>query len=660
MKHPLRNDVQGLRAIAVLLVYASHSGFTLLSGGFIGVDVFFVISGYVITLSLLNEYAGSTDIKITRFYARRFIRLIPALFFVLLISNLIAVLLLSPFEQLYNYPGLNSAIVWLSNFYFLNLDGGYFDISASEYLYIHTWSLGVEEQFYLAWPLLILFGLGYFAKSANTNRIEKVSALILWVGIISFLTSMALTAAGDNNRAFYMMPARAWQFAIGAYIAVNHFKKTLVDSHQGEASKTLRNIVASLGLTLIIGSAYLFSDDLAYPSWRALVPTIGTAMLIAFQWKNNSSTIVAKILSSASLVWLGALSYSFYLWHWPVLYFQSRVDQTISVVDSISAFLLVVLLSATTYYLVENPLRNRLNRVSRWRAIGLFSLLTLAMFGSAVASKSYTMQHIGDADQQQIIAKRNLMAAATVYAAGCDSWYKSAELMPCVITPNNQEFDQEMYLIGDSIATQWFSVIGEYYKNRNWRVTILTKSSCPMVDQPFFYKRIKSVYTVCDNWRSSVIKLISENKPAVVILGGSSSYPYNRQQWLAGSHSVVGELAKSSKQIVLLGESGGLGFDGPLCLARESWQNRFFPQKTSSACKSKWREPESLEWLRQVTQGYDNVEYLDFNDLICADNCYAQIGDLVTFRDSQHITSEYVEALSPKVLERLNTLVEIR
>ncbi len=660
MKHQLRNDVQGLRAVAVLLVYVSHAGSTLLPGGFVGVDVFFVISGYVITLSLLKEYVGSNNIKILRFYARRFVRLIPALFFVLLITNLLALTLLAPFEQAYNYPSLNSALIWFSNFYFLNLDGSYFDVSSSEYLYIHTWSLGVEEQFYLIWPLVILFGIGYFSTNKGTTNIDKASILIVSLGIASFFLSMDLMIAGENNRAFYLMPARAWQFALGAYVALYHFRleKTEQNPNWYNTNTKLRTLIGFVGLVLILLSAYLFSDEAAYPSWRVIIPTLGTSMLIASQFKNGNTTFIGKILCSPALLWLGALSYSLYLWHWPVLYFQSKIDQSITFNDALAAFALTVLLSTITYYCIENPLRSKLSKFRRWQIIIVFSVITAMMFTISLASKAYTMSHIADADQQKIMASRNQTAASPVYASGCDTWYYSAQTKPCLMDTNDQKFDNEVYLIGDSIATQWFSIIRDYYKNKNWKVTILTKSSCPMVDQPFFYKRIRAIYTVCADWRKSVIKLIAQNRPALVILGGSSSYPYSREQWLSGSKSVIGEIAKSAEKIVVLGESGGLGFDGPLCLARESWRAHFIPKVKTSSCYKSWQEPESLKWLRQVSDNYDNTKYLDFNDLICSDKCYAKTGEIVTFRDSQHLTAAYVDALSPKVLERLNKLVE--
>ena len=164
MENNYRFDIQGLRALAVLLVFFAHADWPLFSGGFIGVDVFFVISGYVITLLLLTEFNDNNTIVWHKFYARRLQRLLPALVFMILIISLISLIIIIPKEQLSQYGAAKSAAVWLSNMFFINSDINYFSTSASENLYLHTWSLGVEEQFYLLWPILMLIGLKYFNK----------------------------------------------------------------------------------------------------------------------------------------------------------------------------------------------------------------------------------------------------------------------------------------------------------------------------------------------------------------------------------------------------------------------------------------------------------------------------------------------------------------
>ncbi|MGK0169805.1 MAG: peptidoglycan/LPS O-acetylase OafA/YrhL [Gammaproteobacteria bacterium] len=658
MTVPLRSDVQGLRAVAVLLVCASHFGFDPLAGGFVGVDVFFVISGYVITLSLLREYVGSSSSRLTPFYARRLSRLLPALYFVLLVSSLVAVVLLAPFEQIYNHDSLNAALAWLSNVFFQNLGGSYFDVTASGYLYIHTWSLGVEEQFYLIWPLLILLGLGRFARSPGVEGLGKVAGYILGAGLVSGFLLLVLTVAGDNSRAFYMMPARAWQFAIGAYIAVSHFRTASERQFGSGSVGYLRNLIAVAGLGLIFLAAFLFSNDVVYPGWRVLVPTLGASLLVASQWKGVDATIVGNILSTPILFRLGALSYSIYLWHWPVLYFQARIDRSVSNSESVVAFVLVILLSAGTYYCIENPLRKRLSGLSPWMVIGVLGFTTLLMFAMALGLKAAGDNGAEDLDQKKIIAARYQMASVVLYEHGCDTWHYSSALKPCLMVPNNKVNVKEVYLVGDSVAVQWFSEMGKYLVAKNWKVTILTKSACPMVDQSFYYETIKSFYTVCDEWRKNVIELISEKRPSLVVFGSAALYPFSDDQWRDGIGSVVERVSASAEKVVLLGDAGGLGFDGPLCLARESWRRRFFPEKYVASCDSVWKEPRSLRYLRAVAQSYENVKYVDFGDLICSKKCYAEKDGVITFRDSVHLTDIYVRQLSSKALERLYRLVE--
>ena len=211
-----RTDIQGLRALAVLLVFFAHAGWTPFSGGFVGVDVFFVISGYVISQYLLKEYQLTQTLVLLNFYARRLQRLLPALVLMLITVAALSLLVLMPGEVDIQFHSAMNANFWVSNFFFHFSKLNYFGQGATESLFLHTWSLGVEEQFYLVWPIVLLFGLG--GLNWQGGREERLPAVMLLILAASLMLSMYWSQTSPSS-AFYMMPSRIWQFALGGLVA---------------------------------------------------------------------------------------------------------------------------------------------------------------------------------------------------------------------------------------------------------------------------------------------------------------------------------------------------------------------------------------------------------------------------------------------------------
>ena len=315
-----RPDIQGLRAIAILLVILAHAEVSAFSGGFVGVDIFFVLSGYLITGCLVYEYATSGSLVLKNFYARRLKRLLPALLVMLISTVLLTPVLLSKHEALAQGSSVMYAVTWTSNLFFALSTMDYFNDLQTHDLFLHTWSLGVEEQFYLIWPVLLL--LTFTLAARKVRRSEDHAPLFLMLGAL-FVIGIGLEWFLSIIRpmwAFYLMPSRIWQFALGACVFV--WLHGIGD--RGKNAPLIRVLATTsgwfgaIGLALIIGSAILLHRNLTYPGFWASLPSLGAALVIAAGQQSELKG-VSRVLAHPALVWIGNRSYSWYLWHWPVL-----------------------------------------------------------------------------------------------------------------------------------------------------------------------------------------------------------------------------------------------------------------------------------------------------------------------------------------------------
>jgi len=301
-KMKYRAEIDGLRALAVLPVILFHAGFSVFSGGYVGVDVFFVISGYLITTILVSELKEG-NFSIVRFYERRARRILPALFFVMLISIPFAWILLNPFELISFSKSVSAVSLFASNIFFWR-HVGYFAIAAELKPLLHTWSLAVEEQYYILFPVFLLL-IWNFGKKA-------VLRLIIFLAIVSLMISQILCVSKPVLN-FFLLPSRAWELAVGAIASF-----ILVENRLSKINIPTKQFLALFGLMLILISIFAFGDQTPFPSFYALAPTIGAMLVILFADQN---TFTGTILRSRLLVGVGLISYSAYLWHQPVLAF---------------------------------------------------------------------------------------------------------------------------------------------------------------------------------------------------------------------------------------------------------------------------------------------------------------------------------------------------
>jgi peptidoglycan/LPS O-acetylase OafA/YrhL len=340
-----RKEIDGLRAIAVLSVMFFHAGFESVSGGFLGVDIFFVISGYLITSIILKQKETGT-FSLTTFYERRIRRIFPALFFILIACLPFAWLLLLPHELKDFGQSLMAVSVFVSNIFFWQ-ESDYFSADAEMIPLLHTWSLAVEEQYYLLFPLLMIILWPVFK-----NRIRKLSALFLLLAIASLAFSeWAWRHYPEAN--FYLLPSRAWELLAGVLAAFYLFQR---EQNGSQA-------ISLIGLAMVLGPLFFLNNKLPFPSLYTLIPITGTMLIILF---TSHTTWVGKLLSTPILVGIGLISYSAYLWHQPLFVFaRLQHFQEPPAWQFFALILLTLLLAFLSWRFIEQPFRNRQNFTQR-------------------------------------------------------------------------------------------------------------------------------------------------------------------------------------------------------------------------------------------------------------------------------------------------------
>ena len=466
-KIPYRREIDGLRAIAVVPIVLFHAGFRMFSGGFVGVDVFFVISGYLITSILLAEMQEGS-FTLTRFYARRARRLLPALLVVLLVCIPFAWLWLLP-EDLKGFSqSLVSVFVFSSNILFWKTSGGYFDPDADLKPLIHTWSLAVEEQYYILFPLFILL------TWRLPRRRVVVSLVVIAVASLALAdwASLAKPAA-----AFFLLPTRAWELLLGALIAFG-FERALragLTATFGPAKfVAIEQALGALGLAMIAYAIFAFDEDTPFPGRFALVPTVGAALVITFA---TARTLVGRILGGKLLVGIGLISYSLYLWHQPLFAFaRQRIllepDKTVFMFLAVAT----VVPAYLTWRFVETPFRRRapftlalpIRSVMASIAVSIVGFATLCVVHDGYASRF----------SPDVLAKANGIHDQNPHSGTCHSLpgFVIAPADSCVLGDGSNVVG---LLIGDSEANALAETFGSALLVQKAGVKQVTMAGCP-------------------------------------------------------------------------------------------------------------------------------------------------------------------------------------
>ncbi|MGH7499059.1 MAG: acyltransferase family protein [Gemmatimonadales bacterium] len=646
-----RPDIEGLRGVAVLLVVLFHAGVRGMGGGFIGVDVFFVLSGYLITDLLVKEVERTGSISFLNFYARRTRRLLPAAVLVLGVTVLAGAIVFSPVEQLHYIQSALATSLYASNLQFLRRASQYFAPDMAADPFTHTWSLAVEEQFYLVWPLLTLLGFGALRSRGRVMRVIGVVCLVAFVGCL-WLTWIR------KPWAFFASPARAWEFGLGGLAS-------MIPVAMLRARPDGCRRLGWVGLVAIVASAAVISGDWLFPGAWALWPVLGTiAVLVAGVGATGAG--VGRPLGTLPMQWLGKLSYSWYLWHWPVLVASAALWPDLSVRGRLVAALVALAAAALSYVLVENRIRFHPALVPHpRRSLALAGALSVAALGIALGARSYA-RYASSLPSQKVFAAAEWDRSG-IYGTGCLTRFESDKPKVCVF--GDLASPITLVVMGDSHAAHWFAALHRIADERRWKLISMIKAGCATPHVPVFDERVGHAEDSCDGWRRASLQRIIDIKPTAVVLANSVGgiirpgapgrhHGISFGQWEKGNRETMHTLDSAGVRTILFRDSPRPGFDVPVCLSRAAYRNESFEQCAQSRQIAVDRRVFAAE--QRAAEGLTNVSLVDFSDLICEPAECPPIRDsLVVYSDDNHLTASYARSLAPEMIARLEPLMGI-
>jgi peptidoglycan/LPS O-acetylase OafA/YrhL len=506
MNFKYRPEIDGLRAIAVFSVVFYHADFNFyingisykfFKGGFLGVDIFFVISGYLITYLIL-ENARKNKFSFKDFYERRARRLLPTLFLVITSSLFLGWLFMMP-NQLKNLSGSSlSSLLFVSNFWFLAKESYFADISSLKPL-LHTWSLSVEEQFYLIFPPFL-----YFLYKKKINSIKLIFTFVI-------LGSLTLATFGSYyfpELNFYILPTRIWELLVGAIVAQYHFKE--------KNEKTIKgvNFFSLLGIFLIFSSFFLFNNNTLHPSIFTSFTILGTTLIIFFY---KEPSYVKKILSNKIIVGLGLISYSLYLWHFPIFAFQKLKSQTVSDFDKVEAIFLAIFISVISYFFVEKPFRNRkLIKKKYFYTITLIYFIFLLVSCLNIYKKNGLPQRFSTHERGLIEFNYNYSKAYQVGKCHIELQNGDVENLFKNCTTDKTAINKKIiYLWGDSLAAHLYPGIKKKYEGE-FNIWQKTTDKC----KPFFSSVKNKNESACLKINKYIFNETINLKPDKIFLSG--------------------------------------------------------------------------------------------------------------------------------------------
>ena len=670
-----RGDVAGLRAVAVGLVLLYHAGLPFLPGGFVGVDAFFVISGFLITGQLIAEIDRTARISLPAFYARRAKRILPAATVVLFVTAA-SVRLLVPRTRWEEIGGdIVSAATYVVNWRLADRAVDYLAEDSPPSPVQHYWSLAVEEQFYLVWPLLILAAI-FVARVIHRKNVRP----ILWIGILivavpSFAWSVIETASSPE-RAFFVSTTRIWELSIGAGIA-------LITTSVARIPRALAAIAGWLGLAAILASALLVTSRTPWPGYTAALPTLGAAAVIAAGTAAGPRGPVA-ILGTRPFRWIGDLSYSLYLWHWPMIVLATAHWDGLSVARGTAVVVASVIPAWITFRLVENPLRYS-RAVSRSPRLALslggnFTMVSIlagiALLVTSASAVSITESpdqrapgadvlvaspgdRLADAvpDQFEFITPDPLQATKDLPDTTADECFQqmvSAELVWC--TYGNPRGVTKVALVGDSKMDQWLPAFQLLATQNDWKLVVAFKGACPFMSATALKGDDPNVpYPDCTQWNATLLDRLVVERPDYVVTSHVSSRATDSDggasidAMISGMRDSWSTLESVGTKVILIANNPYPGLNVMECVDK----NR---DRLSACAYSRDRHLADPAFLtqRQAVAG-TNVKMIDLFDAICPmKQCPPVIGNVLVYRRGSHITATYVETLTPQLAQALS------
>ncbi|MEO6469976.1 MAG: acyltransferase family protein [Acidimicrobiia bacterium] len=665
-----RPQLDGVRAVAVYLVVAFHAGLNRFAGGFIGVDIFFVLSGYLVTQLLMRDIQGAQGrIGFARFYSRRFRRLLPASLIVLLVTAATFATVAAPAEAIEGLRSVKAAFLYVANWFFIRDSNDYFggDINASPV--VHFWSLSIEEQFYALWPLL-LAGLVLVTRWARRAQWHVIRIVVAVAAVASLIAALRL-ADTDLNRAYYGTDTRAYQLLAGALLAMTPHVQVFAQRRARE----LRGVaVVMLAALIVLGTSLV---DVG-PITRGAITTFATCVLVV-ALEGARDGVVVRWLSSAPLVYLGEVSYGTYLWHWPVIVVMARLIDVSPVPRFLVAAAFATGLASLSYQLLERPVRVS-PRLDRYRAPVIAVGLALSVIGAFVLAPA-----IVDGEQPKRAAVGTIDSRSTPGAvdpstlpwqAALDDWETQPQ---CLEAPVSKCIGvtgraQRLLLIGDSNAVMLYPALEAIAQRRGLTLAVAARDSCPW-QRGLLFADFRRQEVCAAHQTDTYDRILPEFDPDVVVLMDRTFEDPNSRAALTiddrriepGSAEFVPLVRRATMQSLKT-----LRRDGRRIVMIEP--TPFSPKKPSpNVCLSTAKTVDECRFVaspgpmgvermyREVADEGDDVWALDLDRLVCPylPICDPVIDGAIVRVDQGHITATYSRKISRTIEQSLeaNTIL---
>ncbi|HET7704281.1 MAG TPA: acyltransferase family protein [Candidatus Limnocylindrales bacterium] len=700
-----RPELEGLRAVAVGLVLLYHAHVPFLAGGYVGVDVFFVLSGFLITGLIVRELRATGRIDLPQFYARRARRLLPAAAVALAGTMILSLLLLPPLRVPDVAGDAAAASLYVSNLRFALQSTDYLASELAPSPLLHFWSLGVEEQFYVFWPALLLvvarLGARNGARNGGAASTRRLALVVGAVALLSFAASLVLTAV-NQPWAFFSLPTRAWELALGALLALGA-------ERAARLPRPIAGSLVALGIGAIALSGVILTQSTPFPGTAALLPTLGAGLVIAGGGA-GVSTLPGRLLTLAPMRFLGRISYSLYLWHWPILVLPAAaIDDRLPLVARLGLAGLSIVVAAASQRWVEDPIRHGRfvgRRVRRTLVLAATTSVIVALFAVGVGSAATAqlpppvarasddpsalppdpLGSLGPSSPSPASSPPSAspdsspgpaptrpptpagpvppdltpsLAAARddaprIYRDGCHLDQPTIDPRACVF--GDPASTTSVVLFGDSHAAQWFPALERLARVEGWKLVTYTKSACTPADVAVWNGSFQREYTECAAWRERVFTRLAELRPTLVIMAPSRTYTLvdgaetasvaeRPDLWDAGIAASLTRLRSLAGDVVLMGDTPRSKVDPPVCLSKHL--------DDASACAT--RSSAALDAGRTAADARlaaaAGASFIDPTPWVCpSEPCPVVIGSYLVLRDSHHLTTPFSTALARRLL----------
>jgi peptidoglycan/LPS O-acetylase OafA/YrhL len=658
-----RPDIEGLRAVAIVAVLLCHAGIPFAAGGYVGVDVFFVISGFLITRLLLNEVDRTGGVSLTRFYARRAKRLLPLAAVVLAAVVALSLLLLSPVRGTEVSADVISSAIYTANWHFASQSVDYFAQGTEPSPVQHLWSLAIEEQFYLVWPTLLLAVTWFWRRRGGSVR------PVLWVTLAAaVLVSLAIGIQFTEDQptaAYFSTFGRAWELALGAALA-------LLGAVRLPAA--VAAVLGWAGLGAIAVAVLAFDAATPFPGLAALLPTLGTACLIlaGSSIYAEARAAPARLLSLAPVRYVGRLSYSWYLWHWPVLVFAAVLWGPLTLPAALAVTAASWVPTALTHRWIEEPFRRSKSLVllpRRGLALGMACMAVAVVAGVLLATLQPSLgtaplakvEGAAALDEQPTPQQRasavrpNPLRAredrSQMYYDGCLVGTTGTVSNHCVY--GDPRGKRTVVLFGDSHAMQYFPAMEELARKHRWRLVALAKAECTPGDNKVISLTTGREYSECAAWREQALRRIeASGDSTIVVMSGATDYtpvdadggrPSGKARTAALEAGYVATLARihrAGMRTAVIKDPPAATDDVPSCVSQEL--------ENLETCAFRRVRDGSREYDARAVRKTPGAHLIDVTAEICpADLCRAVIGNALVYRDKSHLSATFALTLSP-------------